>query len=87
MKTTLNLSLLRFLVAVQDKDGQQSGILVTLTKDQLRAAQLCGQSSKELIERLCARQGYTVLDIGKAARKTVVVDLDALWRENAGGAE
>lgn len=81
MKTTLNLSLLRFLVAVQDKDGQQSNILVTLTKDQLRAAQLCGQSSKELIERLCARQGYTVLDIGKAVRKTVVVDLDALWRD------
>ena len=44
----------------------------------LRAAGVVGQSSKELIERLCERQGYTVIEIGTPDKVTVTVDLDKL---------
>ena len=39
---------------------------------------MVGQSSKELIERLCERQGYTVIEIGQPDKVTVTVDLDKL---------
>ena len=52
---------------------------VTLTKDHLRAAGLVGQSSKELIRRVCERRGLQLLDPGTAERRTVTLDLDALW--------
>lgn len=50
----------------------------TVTKKQLQAAQIVGQSSTELIERLCDRQGYSVLEIGKPFKVSVTVDLDKL---------
>lgn len=49
-----------------------------MTKKQLQAAQIVGQSSTELIERLCDRQGYSVLEIGKPFKVSVTVDLDKL---------
>lgn len=83
MKNEIILHLRQFPVAVHDhRDGQEKRITVTVTKDQLRAAQIVGQSSKELIERLCDRQSYTVLEIGTPDKVTLTVDLDALaWKE------
>lgn len=79
MKTTFELHLRRFPVIVQDASGQQTEVTITLDKSQLQAAQVVGQSSKELIGRICGRQGLTVLDIGAADKRTVTLDLEALW--------
>lgn len=82
MKNELVLNLRQFPVAAHDhRTGQEKAITVTVTKDQLRAAQLVGQSSKELIERLCDRQGYTVMGIGKPFKLAVAVDLNKLVEE------
>ena len=82
MKNELVLNLRQFPVVAHDhRTGQEKAITVTATKDQLRAAQLVGQSSKELIERLCDRQGYTVMEIGKPFKLAVAVDLDKLVEE------
>ena len=80
VENTVKISALLFPVTVQDKeDGKMYIIPVILTKEQLNAAQLVGQSSKELIYRLCGRKNYNVWNIGKPERKTVTVDLNRGW--------
>lgn len=82
MKNEIILNLRQFpVLAYDDRQGGEAAITVTVTKDQLRAAQIVGQSSKELIERLCERQGYTVIEIGKPDKVAVTVDLDKLVEE------
>lgn len=79
MKNEITLNLRQFPVLVHDhQDGQEKTIIVTVTKKQLQAAQIVGQSSTELIERLCDRQGYSVLEIGKPFKVSVTVDLGKL---------
>ena len=79
MKNEIVLNLRQFPVLAHDhRDGQEKRITVTVAKNQLQAAQIVGQSSKELIERLCDRQGYTVTEIGKPSKVAVTVDLDKL---------
>ena len=63
------------------RTGTEKSITVTVTKDQLRAAQIVGESSKELVERLCDRQGYSVIEIGTPDKLTLSVDLDRLVEE------
>lgn len=83
MKNRISLVLRQFPVTARDhRDGQEKRITVTVTKDQLRAAGVVGQSSKELVERLCERQGYTVVEIGSPGKLTVIVDLDKLVEEH-----
>lgn len=66
------LHLRRFHVSVRNqRTGGEETITVTVTKEQLQAAQMVGQSSKELIERLGSRQGYTALEIGKADKLSI----------------
>lgn len=79
IESIIKIAALRFSVTVQAKNGDTGVLHIILTKDQLRAAQTVGQSSKELIRRLCEQKDLTVLGIGKAERKTVSVDLDTLW--------
>ena len=82
MKNEIILNLRQFPVIAHDhRDGQEKRIVVTVAKNQLQAAQIVGQSSKELIERLCDRQGYTVLEIGKPSKVAVTADLDKLVEE------
>ena len=79
MKNEIVLNLRQFPVLVHDhRDGQEKHIVVTVAKNQLQAAQIVGQSSKELIERLCDQQGYSVFEIGKPSKVAVAVDLDTL---------
>ncbi len=75
----VTISALRFPVTVQMGENDTDVIPVILTKEQLRAAQTVGESSKELIRRICDRMGYKVLDIGKAERKTFEIDLAEMW--------
>ena len=86
MKNEIILNLRQFpVLAHDDRQGGEAAITVTVTKDQLRAAQIVGQSSTELIERLCDRQGYqgyTVTEIGKPDKVAVTVDLDKLVEQH-----
>lgn len=69
----------RFGVTVTDTNGATLYRYIVLSKEQLQAAQLVGQSSKELIHRICNRNGYVVVDIDKPERKTITVDLCDLF--------
>ena len=83
MKNEIVLNLRQFPVLAHDhRDGQGKHITVTVAKNQLQAAQIVGQSSKELVERLCDRQGYSVLEIGKPYKVAVTVDLDKLVEQH-----
>lgn len=83
MKNEIALHLRRFPVLVHDHHtGREEAITVTVAKQQLQAAQIVGQSSKELIERLCDRQGYTAIEIGTPDKLTVVVNLDKLVEQH-----
>lgn len=82
MKTYQTIHLRRFDVLVKDeRTGVTNEDTIVFTKQQLQAAQLVGQSSKELIHRAYGREGYTVLDIGKARKLEVSLDLDGLFCE------
>ena len=83
MKNEITLHLRQFPVLAHDhRTGQEEAITVTVTKRQLQAAQIVGQSSKELIERLCDRQGYTALEIGKPDKLAITLDLDKLVEQH-----
>lgn len=80
MKDRITVEARRFPVIIKNNsNGEVTNDTITLIKQQLQAAQLVGQSSKELIHRLYQRQGCKVLDIGKAEKKTLTVDLGAMW--------
>ena len=82
MKTHQTITLRRFDVRIKDeRTSEEKEDTIVFTKDQLRAAQIVGQSSKELIARQYNRAGYTVLEIGKARRATATLDLDGLFGE------
>lgn len=83
MKNTITITVRQFPVLARDhRTGKEEAITVPVTKNQLQAAQIVGQSSKELIERLCERQGYTVIEIGKPSKVAVTVDLDKLVEQH-----
>lgn len=69
------------VLAYDTRTGTDEAITVTLTRQQLQAAQICGQSSRELIKRMCGRQGYSVIEIGIPSKQTVTVDLDKLVQD------
>ncbi|MBD5130473.1 MAG: hypothetical protein HDT43_11240 [Ruminococcaceae bacterium] len=82
MTTYQNIHLRRFTVQIRDeRTGEVRQDAIVLSKEQLQAAQLCGQSSKELICRLYNREGYFVLDIGKAEKRTIPLDLEGVFNE------
>lgn len=81
MKTELTIQVRAFPVLVHDhRTGGEREETVVLTKEQLQAAQLVGQSSKELLRRLCDRAGYSVLEIGKPEHREITVNLEELYR-------
>lgn len=85
MTTYQDIHLRRFAVQIRnERTGETRQDAIVLSKQQLQAAQLCGQSSKELIYRAYNREGFTVLDIGKARKVTAELDLEGLFREAVG---
>lgn len=81
MKTIMTIQTRIFPVTI--RDGRTGGITtdaIILTKEQLQAAQLVGQSSKELIHRLYDRAGCTVFEIGKAEKREITLNLEELYR-------
>ena len=76
MRHEITIPVRRFPVTVRDgRTGQESVDSITLSKAELQAARLVGQSSTELIYRLYNRQGYKVLSIGEAVKSELHVDL------------
>lgn len=75
-----------FPVKIRDeRSGTESADEIILTKTQLAAAGIIGESSKDLIYRAFNRAGFRVLDIGKARKVTVTVDLVEAVAFQAGG--
>lgn len=76
MNNVVRLTVRAFPVRVVDeRTGTESTDTIVLTRQQLQAAQLVGESSKELIHRLFNRQGYRVTDICAPIKRTIPVDL------------
>ncbi|WP_322176720.1 hypothetical protein [Acutalibacter caecimuris] len=85
MQNRILVNLRAFPVKVTDtRDGKTHEQLLVLDKAQLQAAQIVGQSSRELIERICTRQGFKVQDIGTPRKRSVAVDLTELYTEVMG---
>lgn len=85
MRTTEKIYLRAFTVRIQDqRTGEAREDMIVFSKHQLQAAQIIGQSSKELICRAYNAQGYMVLDIGKADKVEVELDLMGLYRGAVG---
>jgi len=66
------------LYVADERTGKAEYDSIVLTKDQLNACQIVGQSSRELIYRLYNRLGYRVLFVGKPVKKEIIVDLYSL---------
>lgn len=81
MKTEWNIQARAFPITVHDHStGQEREDQIVLTKEQLQAAQIVGQSSKELITRLCERAGLTVLEIGKPEKREISLNMEELFK-------
>lgn len=81
----VKLHLLRFYARVWDPETETNcEEPITVTKEQLRAAGLIGLSSKDIIARCCKLRGLELLDTGKAKRRTITFNLNALWDGTAG---
>lgn len=79
MRNIIEIHVRSFPVLAHDhRTGKEEAITVPVTREQLRAAQLVGQSSTELIERLCDRQGYTVIEIGQPDKLSMNINLEEL---------
>lgn len=79
---TTNYAIQTRAFAVQIKDlrtGEEKADMIVLDLATLQMAQDMGESSHELIYRAYNRQGYKVLDIGKAVKRTIVLDLKELY--------
>lgn len=80
MKTAFSIQVRAFPVKVHDHHtGAERSELVVLTKEQLQACQIVGQSSKELIQRICERSGLSVLDIGTPEKREISMNLEELY--------
>lgn len=80
MNVNVKIEVRRFPVDIRDeRTGVVSRDYITLDKPMLHAAQMVGQSSKELIQRIYNRHGFRVLEIGKAEKRSISVSLDELW--------
>lgn len=80
MRNEITISVRAFPVVIKDqRTGEESTDMIVIHKEQLRAAEIVGQSSKELIFRLYNRQGFKVLDIGKPLKRDICVELGEIY--------
>jgi len=81
MKSNFTIQLRAFAVQIKDlRTGEERPDMIVLDLATLHAAQQMGESSHELIHRIYNRQGYKVLDIGKADKRTVTLGLEELYK-------
>ena len=76
MNNSISITVRVFPVTVRDeRTGAAATDSIVLTRQQLQAAQVVGESSTELIYRIFNRKGYRVLEIGKAVKRDIPVEL------------
>lgn len=81
MKTEWSIQARAFPVTVRDQStGLEREERIVLVKEQLQAAQIIGQSSMEIITRLCERAGLTVLEIGKPEKREISLNMEELFK-------
>lgn len=81
MKTNYAIQTRAFPVQIKDlRTGEELTDMIVLDLATLQVAQDQGESSKELIYRAYNRQGFKVLDIGKAIKRTITIDLTELYK-------
>lgn len=81
MKTDFTIKTRCFPVTIRDnRTGEVSQDHIVLDKDSLRACQLVGQSSTDLIQRIYNRQGFRVLEIGTPEHRSIGLNLEEIWK-------
>ena len=81
MKTDYTINVRCFPVVIRDeRTGETRQDTIILDKQRLQAAQLVGESSKELIHRIYNRAGFQVLDIDTPDRREINLNLDELYK-------
>lgn len=71
----------RFPVLLRDeRTGEERQDAIILTKEHLRAAQLLGQSSTELIHSAYSKEGFKVLKIEAPEKREIRLNLQELWK-------
>ena len=82
MKNIITINTRAFPVTLRDeRTGATSTDMIALSKEELRAARIVGESSTELIYRRYNRQGFRVLDVGKPIKREISIDLTELSQQ------
>ena len=82
MKHTITINTREYPVTLRDeRTGEISTDMITLSKEELRAARIVGESSTDLIYRCYNRQGFRVLDVGKPIKREISIDLTELSQQ------
>lgn len=81
MKTNFTIQTRAFAVQIKDlRTGEEKADMIVLDLETLHVAQQMGESSHEVIHRIYNRQGYKVLDVGKAVKRSICMDLKELYK-------
>lgn len=81
MKTELTIQVRSFPVRIKGRlTGDEREDRIVLDKAQLQAAQLVGQSARELIARRYDRAGFDVLHIGAVEKREIRLNLEELFK-------
>lgn len=84
MLNKIELHLRRYPVTVRDlRSGEIFQDFAVIDKRTTTAAGMVGESDRDLIFRDFNKRGYWVLEVGKPEKKTVELDLVALWKDSA----
>lgn len=81
MKTELSLNLRAFHVLIRDeRTGEDMEDLIVFEKQQLKTAEDMGLTPDDLIYHHFNARGFRVLDIYKAAKRTISMNLMELYK-------
>lgn len=81
MKTELTIQTRCFPVVIRDeRTGDEMEDRIVLELNQIKSAAAMGLDFEEAIYRRYSRMGYKVLEIGKAQRQTMTINLEELYR-------
>lgn len=81
MKTEFTIQARCFPVKIRDqRTGEQRADMIVLDKQQLKVAESMGLKPEDLIYHRYNEQGYKVLEVSKAIKRTIVLDLKELYK-------
>lgn len=84
MKTEMRIPVRAYAVKIRDeRTSEKKNDVIVLTKEQLRAGAMFNMDDEAIIWRIYNRQGYRVMEIGRAEKLELTVDLHALYYEQA----